>query len=424
MKKQIVLGLAFMIGAISFGQKKEMKAAEKAIKSNNYADAKSMIQSAEPMLSSMDDKTKAKFYFLKGQALYANGAGNEADTALALESFNTLMEVEEASGKNTYTVKVDEIKVSMINSFIEKAQTALGQKNYDSSYKNFENAYKLSPSDTLYLYNAALLATSNKSYDKALSMFDELQKLNYTGIRIEHIATDKESGEDQKFPSAVMRDVSVKGGTHGNPRDTKTESKAGEIAKNIALIYIEKGESDKAIAAIEKAKATNPKDFNLILAEANVRYKLGQMDEYKSLITEALSIEPNNVDLLFNLGVVAAEEKDYESAKKYYDKSIEVDPTYTRAYLNAAAMILDQEPAIVDEMNGLGSSAADDKRYEELKEARTQLYKDAIPYLQSAFENEPKNIQAARTLMNIYSQIDDQPNFEAMKAKVDALEGN
>ena len=43
MKKQIVLGLAFMIGAISFGQKKEMKAAEKAIKSNNYADANKII---------------------------------------------------------------------------------------------------------------------------------------------------------------------------------------------------------------------------------------------------------------------------------------------------------------------------------------------------------------------------------------------
>ena len=75
-------------------------------------------------------------------------------------------------------------------------------------------------------------------------------------------------------------------------------------------------------------------------------------------------------------------------------------------------------------MNKLGTSSADDKKYNELKESRTQLYKDAIPYLETAFKNEPKNLSAARTLMNIYSQIDDQPNFKLMQAKVDALEEN
>ena len=99
-----------------------------------------------------------------------------------------------------------------------------------------------------------------------------------------------------------------------------------------------------------------------------------------------------------------------------------MDPTYTRAYMNMAAMILDQEQGILDEMSKLGMSAADDKKYEELKAKKTQLYKDAIPYLKSAFENDPKNLSAARTLMNIYGAIDDTANQEAMKAKVAALE--
>ena len=148
------------------------------------------------------------------------------------------------------------------------------------------------------------------------------------------------------------------------------------------------------------------------------------MDEYKKLVSEALSLEPNNIDLLFNLGVVAAEANNVEEAKMYYDKAIKIDPTYTRAYMNMAALILDQEQGIIDIMNGLGTSAADNKKYDELKEKRTQLYKDAIPYLASAFEYDPKNISAARTLMNIYGQIDDQPNFKLMKAKVEELEDN
>jgi len=91
--------------------------------------------------------------------------------------------------------------------------------------------------------------------------------------------------------------------------------------------------------------------------------------------------------------------------------------------MNTAALILDQEKDIIEEMNGLGSSSADDKKYDELKEKRQQVYQNAIPYLRSAIENDPKNLAAARTLMNIYTQVDDQENFTIMKAKVEELEG-
>jgi tetratricopeptide (TPR) repeat protein len=255
-------------------------------------------------------------------------------------------------------------------------------------------------------------------------MFEKLQNLGYTGISTSFVATETESGEEQSFLTTMLRDISVKAGTHTNPLNKKTDSKVGDIAKNIALIYIEKGETEKALAAIDNAIASNPGDFNLIVAEANVRYKLGQMDEYKTLIGKALSIEPNNIDLLFNLGVVAAEEKDFENAKMYYEKAIKIDPSYNKAYMNVAALILDQEQGIIEEMNGLGSSKADDKRYDELKEKRQQVYKDAIPYLKKSLEIEPTNISAARTLMNIYSQINDQDNFKIMKVKVEAMEGN
>lgn len=425
MKKYVILGLVLMISTLSFAQKKELKEAERAIKESNYADARSSIQKAESMMSAMDAKTKAKYHFLKGQALYANGAGSDADVSEALKSFSALREIEAVSGKKVYTPKIDVMKVSMSNNFYKKAQDALEQKNYEVSSANFESAYRVSNSDTLYLYNAALLATSAKNYDRALTFYDELMSLGYTGVRTEYFATEIETGEEQEFPDVKIRDISVNiAKTHNNSRNVKSETKSGEIAKNIALIYIDQGQNDKAMAAIEKAKSSNPGDVNLILAEANVRYKLGEIDKYKELITEALVLEPNNIDLVFNLGVISAEQGDFGNAREYYNKAIAMDPTYTRAYMNSAALLLDQEQGIIDEMNGLGSSAADDKRYEELRADRSQLYKDAIPYLKSALENEPDNLSAARTLMNIYSSLDDMPNFNAMKSKVDELEGN
>ena len=422
MKKYFILVFALAIGFGSFAQKKELKELEKAVNSNNYASAKAALASAEGFVSAMDDKSKGKFYFLKAKALYANGAGSDADVTAALESFNKLETLENTTGKKVYSSQANNMKVTMANSFVEKAQKALGEKNYKSSTSNFESAYRVSPADTLFLFNAALLATSDKNFDKALTLYNELSDLGYTGIATEYLATEVESGEEQTFPNKSLRDISVKAGTHNASRNQKSESKSAEIAKNVALIYIEQGNNDKALEAIEVAKLQNPDDFNLIVAEANVRYKLGETDRYQALVKKALELEPDNVDLLFNLGVVASEAKDLDEAKKYYDAAINLDPTYTRAYMNMAAMILDQEEGIIEEMNGLGASAADDKRYEELKDERTQLYKNAVPYLTSVLDNEPENLSAARTLMNIYSALDDTDNYEKLKTLVAEIE--
>jgi len=411
-----------MMASFSFAQKKEIKTAEKAIKSSNFADAKAAISAAESLLSAMDDKTKAKFYFLKGQALYANGAGSDLEITDALNSFEILEDIETKSGKKVYTSKVNAMKIEMTNTFVKKGSDAYEQKNFTSALNNFEKAYRVSPQDTIYLFNSATVAVLDKDFPKALKLYDELMNIGYTGITEEFMATDVESGEEQTFPNKGMRDISVKAGTHDKPKDVTSPSKAGDIAKNIALIYVEQGENEKAISALDRAKEISPNDFNLLISEANVYYKMGDTQKYQEIIKSALEIKPNDVSLLFNLGVFAAEENNFEAAKEYYTKVIEIDPSYTAAQMNMAALILNQEQTIIDKMNALGNSTADNKKYEELKVNRQQLYKDAIPFLSNVLVIEPENIGAARTLMNIYGALDDMPNFKAMKAKVEELE--
>ena len=69
MKKQII-ALSFALMSIGvFAQKNELKAAEKAIKKEQYADALTAITAAEALMGNMDAKSTAKFYFLKAQGL-------------------------------------------------------------------------------------------------------------------------------------------------------------------------------------------------------------------------------------------------------------------------------------------------------------------------------------------------------------------
>ena len=173
---------------------------------------------------------------------------------------------------------------------------------------------------------------------------------------------------------------------------------------------------------MKDARKVNPDDLGLLLSEANVQLKMGNKAEFKRLIEEATQKDPNNAELQYNLGVIAGESGDLESARKYYSKAITLDPNYSDAQTNMAVLILSGEEKIIEEMNSLGSSAADNKKYDALKLKREGLYREAIPYLEESLRIKPKNLQAAKTLMNIYSAIDEREKFKALKAKVEALE--
>ena len=191
MKKQIVVALAILVGTFAFAQKKELKTAEKAIKSGNFADAKSALNSAEGLLGAADDKTKARYYFLMGQAQYANGTGSNEDVAGAVASFDKVAEIEGPKGK--YSAQIDELKTQMLNNFLTKANAAIQSKDYKKSSVYFDNAYRMSPKDTIYLYYAASTAVTAKDYNTSLSYYEELRDLKYTGIAMQYSATNKET---------------------------------------------------------------------------------------------------------------------------------------------------------------------------------------------------------------------------------------
>ena len=422
MKKLIITLLVFGVFQLGFSQKKELKLVDKQVKAGEYENALKSLETIEDLIETSEDKTKAKYYYLKGLARYQNGTGSFENKLLSIVDFNKVKNIEESSSK-IYTLKVDNIFTDLFNSFVDDSRSSLENKNYKNSYMNLEAAYKVSKKDTLYLYNAALLATEAEEYSTALDFYERLIKLGYTGISINYLATEKETGKEQVFQDKKSRDFSVDViGTHESPRDQIAKSVEIDMLRSIAAIYRNQSNFKKSIEYLEKAKLIDSNDINLILLESNIRWEMGEVDQYQSLISKALEIEPNNVDLIFNLGVVNAEKGHFEDAISYYNKVIEIDSDYTKAYLNAAAMILEKEEPMIEEMNSLGTSTADYNRYDELKIERENLYREAIPYLEKVFELEDDNLNAARTLRNIFSQLDETESYNKYKAIVADLE--
>lgn len=414
MKKQLIVALALSLSVFAFAQKKELKTAEKAIKANNFAAAKTALAAVEPMLGNLDDKLTEKYNYLKGIALYANGAANNEELGEALKLLN--------KSRGSYKDEVNAVKGKMVNKFLEKANKSYETKNYDQASFYFEKLYNLKRRDTIYLYYAAATAVSVPNYDRALTLYEKLRKLNYDGSEVRYFAVNKSTNKKEVFPSKSIRKASITTKTHIKPTDEKSPSKKADIIKTIATIYITQGKNDKAVEAIEEARNQNPDDVNLVLSQANIYYKMGDKEKFKELMEIATTMDPDNAELQFNLGVISAESEQPTEALNYYNKAIELDPNYINAYINSAALILGKEKVIIEEMNGLGTSSSDDKRYEELVSKRKGLYRDAIPYLTKALEVDSNNQDAAATLTNIYSVLGDTDKYKAMKSKLDAIQ--
>jgi tetratricopeptide (TPR) repeat protein len=326
-------------------------------------------------------------------------------------------------GKLKYTEEANLMKDGMFKSFLEKANQAITNKDYKTAANRFEKIYKMSPKDTLYLYYAASSAVNAQDFDASLDYYLQLKNLGFSGVSMNYYATNTETNVEEVFGDKATRDFAVKTlKSHTNPKNEKSDSKRAEIVKNIALIYVSQGKDEMALAAMADARKENPDDLGLLLSEANVYLKMGNREKFKMLMEEATAKDPNNAELQYNLGVLAAEGGNLEESKKYYNKALSIDPKYVDAYNNLAVVILGEEAKLVEEMNGLGTSSADNRRYDELKSQRADLYREAIPYLEKALELRNTNIDAARTLMNIYSVLGETDKFKAMKAKVEQME--
>ncbi len=414
MKTKILTIALSILSLVAIAQNKEIRDAGKAIDKGNFAEAKTLLTQAESNLAEANSSHQTDFYLFKGQAYLGTGEGTPvADLITAAEAFKKAQELgseEAADGLAAIT-----------NSLVQSAIKDQNEEKYDKAAEKLYAGYQLNNKDTLYLYYAASNSINGGDYDTALKYYEELKGLGYTGIETQYVAVNKETGEEEVM-AKVQRDLMVKSGEYLNPEDRKIPSKAGEIAKNIALIYIDQGKNEEAIAAMDEAKLANPDDISLLQSEADMYYKLGNKEKYKELMEAIVEKDPNNPTIYYNLGVTSYEIGNTEAAIKYYNKALELNPKLTEARLNIAAAILSGETAIVEQMNALGLSKADTQKYDELAEQRKGLYRQAIPYLEKVIQDNPENVEAIRTSMNIYYQLAETEKAEALQEKLNQIQ--
>ena len=428
MKKLAIL-MMLMICSNSFTQKKELRQINKLISESFFTEAESSLEAISSIVEVSDDKIKAQYYFYLAKVSNELEKFNDAITA-----YDNLKSINDSAYSTTIKSEFDflysQIETSIINSAVEDNRNS----NYSVASDKLLMAYRMNEEKNKdYLYYAAGSAVNSKEYDKALNYYVELKENNYTGVIDEYYITNNETGEEEKV-SETEFDLLKSSKDYSNPRVGQTESRYPEIVKNIALIYVQQGKNDVAIEAIKEARSIQPDDTSLILNEADLYIRISNNSDdeserdlyrkkFKELMELAITKDPENGILYYNLGVISSEQGENDSALEYYKKAIEFKPDYVDAYLNLVAVILDGEQSIVDEMNNLGTSKKDNIRYDELKVERENLYKECIPFLEKLIEVSPTNIDALNTLKNIYGVLGENEKFKDISAMINEIQG-
>ena len=420
MKKILVVGL-LSFAFLSYGQRKELRQAEKLLDQSFYNEALNVLSQIEPMIDGVDQKYQAHYYYLEGWALKGDSKFNES-----VASLKKAIEIDNKIKLNKYAEEssflIEQVEADLVNSAVADNK----KEDYKSASKKLYDAYLINPhkeNNINYLYYAASSAVNAKEYDISLEYYLFLKNMGYTGITSEFFVTPVESGIEEKVTETEYN-LFKSSKDYTNPRIGKTESRLPEIVKNIALIYVQKGEVDLAISAIKEAREINPEDVNLLLSEADLYIKLGDKLKFKELMQEAITKDPNNAILYYNLGVINGDQGKFEDAMTYYKKALELDNSYAPTYLNIVGLILEGESGLVEKMNAIVTSnkRSDQAIYDALELERENLYNDCLPYLEKLIEIDPKNIEALKTAKNIYYTVGENEKFKLMNARIQDLE--
>ncbi len=418
--KFVTLGITLLMSSGLLAQKGEVRSAEKALSENNFEEAKTELEKAKELnIEAEKEKWVNRYYNAQAKTLIGGNEGKDAtleDLKAAAEFYNKTLanEADNEEAKNGIT----NIKNLLVNGAVDNQN----EKNFELASKKLYTSYQLGKKDTIHLYYAAGNAINAEKYETAIGYFETLMELGFDGSSVTYFATNTETGKKESFgQDKEYRDIALKTGDYKDPVDEKSPSKKAEIAKTISRLYLQMEQPEKAMEAVQIAKEMDPDDITMLQVEADLYYQMDNIEKYREIMNKVKDMAPDDANIYLNLGISSEQLDDMKAAKEFYQKAIELDPELLNAYLNLASVILAEEQGIIDQMNELGMSAADNKKYEKLNKQKQEIYEEAKPILLKAYNINPDSKGVVQTLMNIYYQTGENDKAKEMKAKLDSM---
>jgi tetratricopeptide (TPR) repeat protein len=175
----------------------------------------------------------------------------------------------------------------------------------------------------------------------------------------------------------------------------------------LSQLYKADGRDADAKKLLDDAVTKFPNNINLLISQLNYYLAENKHEEALEKLKKAISLDPKNDQLYVAAGIAFDKIKDTAQCREMYRKAIEVNPKNLNAWNNIGVTYVDEANIFIKEINTLGNSEADKKRYEELKKKRDASYRAAKPFLEKVIELDPTNEQVKRVMAKVNSSLAD-----------------
>ena len=270
------------------------------------------------------------------------------------------------------------IAVIAVNYFQDGVDN-FNNQDYGKAASSFRKSYEISLNganpDTSALINAALSYKNGGMYEAALTNYEELMKLGYTQV---------------------------------------------DLYKNMAACYLSLNNEEKSLEMIQAGLEKYPGDASMIIEKVNLYLKQGRGEEAIADLNKLHELDPNNTSILFTLGTIFGDDThdiyDPDKAIEYYTKALEINPQFTDAGYNLAALYINMSNKKKAAANELGFTKAEQEQYAVLMKEAEDLLREGLPYAKAAYEAQPSE-EMKRALKSIYVNLNMLEEAKALDAE-------
>ncbi|KAA5536311.1 hypothetical protein F0919_01185 [Taibaiella lutea] len=412
-KKVLFLSAGIMMSAAAFAQKDKLKEATKQLETAttaaaaspdlaaiSYAKAKEAIDLA---VTNPDTKDKPETWLTKA-GIYIGMQENpnlNADEPYK-EGIAALNKAIELNPKLSTDEKVVNLLVNAaFHSFND------GVKTYNQSH--YSDAYGL------FKQSKTLLGEDKDKRFQAVPVVDTIraQAVMYMGFNAYYSSNEQGADVNGKLDEAVKNLSQVKSSAYLSEPS---------IYLVLAQAYEKKGDKANQSATIAEGLSKFPNDKNLQALDLNLAISSGTQNEAITKMEDAINKDPKNADLYMNLGILnynIAYPKDGSSnpkaaeygakAEAAYKKAVELAPDNGTYNFQLGSYYYNNASRILTVMNGLGTSKADQAKYDQLDKDKNAEFVKALPYLEKT--------------RDIFSPKKDKLTKEQMTEYVNSLTG-
>ena len=191
----------------------------------------------------------------------------------------------------------------------------------------------------------------------------------------------------------------------------------------ISTLYRNSDNDEEALRVLQEARVAYPREQSLIIEELNIYLTNQDFERAKANLELAAEQDPTNEILWFSLGSVFDNLGNYEEAIIAYQKAIVVKSDYFDANYNLGALYFNKAVLGINEANEMWKprmTRTEAAKQKKLEEDSKSMFVTARPYLESAFQVDPTDLETIRSLKDIYARTGEDDKFIQMN---DLLKG-